>query len=97
MRRADDDRLDPRSGNRIDTYSLFVDGYRNKLNACEAGGDSPGFVVAGVFEGNSIYAESCQTGYSKVEALGEAGTDHDAFGIDSSPAYPAQIARQHLA
>jgi hypothetical protein len=67
------------------------------LDACEAGGDTPGLVVAGVFEGNPVYAESRQARQRKVEALGEAGAHDDAFGISGGPAYPAQVARQHLA
>jgi hypothetical protein len=60
MRRADDDRLDARSGKRINADPLLVDGHWNELDACEAGGDTPGLVVAGVFEGNPVYAKSCQ-------------------------------------
>jgi hypothetical protein len=97
MRRADDDRLDPRSDKRIDADPLFVDGHWNELDACKAGGDSPGLVVAGIFEGNPVYAKSRQTRKGKIEALGEPRAHHDAFGIRGSPPDPAQIARQHLA
>jgi hypothetical protein len=67
------------------------------LDACEAGGDTPGLVVAGVFEGNPVYAKSRQARKRKVEALGEPRAHHDAFGISGSPAYSAQVARQDLA
>ena len=67
------------------------------MDARVAGGDTPGLVVAGVFEGNLVYAESRQARQRKVEALGEASAHDDAFGISGGPADPAHVARQHLA
>ena len=96
MRRADDDRLDVRSGKRIDADPSSSTGTGTSSNACEAGGDTPGLVAFQGLRRQPGLRQGRQARKRKVEALGEPRAHHDAFGISSRAHPDSVIARQHL-